>query len=142
VWRTASMSLALSTLICSRPSTSYVTTLGFSSQGKCPLVLPRWCLSPAAFTNWRPLHFGSGSSTPRSPLVLSVRTRSSRAEPALDVPLVGRMASSKDPRALAGPITRRSPPVAHFSSFLEKEKQRIKFFAGYYKNKDKFDKRR
>jgi hypothetical protein len=32
--------------------------------------------------------------------------------------------------------------VAHSSSFLEKEKQRIKFFVGYYKNKDMFNKSR
>jgi hypothetical protein len=32
----------LSAPICPRPSTSYVTTLGFLSRGKCPPVLPRW----------------------------------------------------------------------------------------------------
>jgi hypothetical protein len=46
---------------------------------------------------------------PRLPLVLSVRVWSSGAKPALDVSSVGHMVSSKDLRALVGPIVWRSP---------------------------------
>jgi hypothetical protein len=45
---------------------------------------------------------------PRSPLVLSVRIQSSGDEPTSDVPSVGHMASSKDLKALVGPIVRGS----------------------------------
>jgi hypothetical protein len=71
---------------------------------------------------------------PRSPLVLSVRIQSSGTEPTSDVPSFGHKASSKDPKVMAGPFARCSPLVVHFSSFLEKERQRNKFFAGYCNN--------
>jgi hypothetical protein len=63
------------------------------------------------------MRFGLGSSTPRSPLILSVRTRSSGAELASDVSSIDHTTSSKDLRALEGPITWRSPYDRSFFEF-------------------------
>jgi hypothetical protein len=96
--------------------------LGVSHLGEVSACTPRMALVSSCIHELETTAFRLESSMPRSSLVLSVKTRPRGVEPASDVLSVGHMASSKDLRALAGPIVRRSPYGHSFFEFSREGK--------------------